>query len=173
MEWHNKFKDLFARSIKAWQEGRQSASTMFTSEDTAFLSSIGHTPQELFDFVDDYLNYDEPDLSIALEVAAIRYDYFVKELHSKPSSKIGSMAALPAKTDAVDGIAWLPRIIEKARLKLRGEMPPELMYGCAGDRNFLRSVNLSLADFLKLVRDAVDDNRKIIDVVKKGARFNH
>ena len=34
----------------------------------------------------------------------------------------------------IDGIAWLPRILVKARLKLRGEMPADLMYGCGGDR---------------------------------------
>jgi hypothetical protein len=70
----------------------------------------------------------------------------------------------------VDGIAWLPRLIAKARLKLRGEMPPDLMYGCGGDRPFLRSVNLTLPQFLELVRDAGNDDRRIIDAVKASAR---
>ena len=79
------------------------------------------------------------------------------------------MADLPAKSDAVDGIAWLPRLIMKARLKLRGEMPTELMYGCGGDRPFLHGMNLTLAEFLTLVRDAGDDDRRIIAAVKKSA----
>ena len=33
--------------------------------------------------------------------------------------------------------------------KLRGEMPPDLMYGCGGDRNFFQEWNLDGADFLR------------------------
>jgi len=35
----------------------------------------------------------------------------------------------PAKTDEVEGIAWLPRLITKARAKLAGNLPADLMYG--------------------------------------------
>jgi hypothetical protein len=79
------------------------------------------------------------------------------------------MSALPLKTDAVDGIAWLPRLIVKARLKLRGEMPPDLMYGCGGDRLFLRRMGLTLPGFLELVRDSGDDDLAIVEAVK-GSR---
>ena len=77
------------------------------------------------------------------------------------------MDSLPAKKDAVDGIPWLSRLIEKARAKLRGEMPADLMYGCGGDRPFLREMNVELAEFLRLVWLCGDDNRKIIDYVKR------
>jgi hypothetical protein len=77
------------------------------------------------------------------------------------------MDSLPAKTAEVDGIPWLPRLIEKARAKLRGEMPPELMYGCGGDRPFLRRMNVELAEFLRLVWDAKNDERRILDYVKQ------
>jgi hypothetical protein len=80
-----------------------------------------------------------------------------------------SSATLPAKTAEVDGIAWLPRIIAKARLKLRGELPPDLMYGCAGDRPFLQKMNLDLPRFLKLVWECGDDTRRIVEAVKKSA----
>jgi hypothetical protein len=79
------------------------------------------------------------------------------------------MDTLPAKTAEADGIAWLPRIIEKARWKLRGEMPPDLMYGCGGDRQFLSRVKMGMAEFLSLVRESGDDNRRILNVVKKSA----
>jgi hypothetical protein len=87
----------------------------------------------------------------------------------KSTGRVASMEDLPAKTDAVDGIEWLPRIIEKARLKLRGEMPDDLMYGCGGDRPFLRRMRMSLPDFLKLVWEAGDDDRRIVDAVKRSA----
>ena len=54
-----------------------------------------------------------------------------------PTGHTVDMEQLPAKAAQVDGIAWLPRIIAKARAKLRGEMPPDLMYDCGGDRDFL------------------------------------
>jgi hypothetical protein len=79
------------------------------------------------------------------------------------------MEELPAKSAAVDGIAWLPRLLVKARLKLRGEMPDDLMYGCGGDRPFLRRMGTDLPEFLRWVRDAGDDDRKVIDQLKSGA----
>ena len=55
------------------------------------------------------------------------------------------------------------------RAKLRGEMPSDLMFDCGGDRKFLQSVNHHPADFLRHVWAAGDDDRKIIEVVKKQA----
>jgi hypothetical protein len=64
----------------------------------------------------------------------------------------------------------LPRLIAKARAKLRGEMPPDLMYCCGGDRAFLNKVGIHPADFLRTVWSARDDDRKVIDWVKAKAR---
>lgn len=77
------------------------------------------------------------------------------------------MDSLPPKDEAVDGIEWLPRIISKARAKLRGEMPAELMFGCGGDRPFLRGVNIHPADFLREVWAAGGEDRRIIEFVKR------
>jgi len=142
---------------------------MFNREDTAFLVTIGCTAQELFDFVDDGLCYDDLDFDTTLAVAAIRRDYFHNVMKGKPTGRIVSMGSLPAKSAEVDGIAWLPRLIVKARVKLRGEMPDDLMYGCAGDRPFLRGMNMDLPGFLKLVWESGDDDRRIINAVKKSA----
>jgi hypothetical protein len=54
------------------------------------------------------------------------------------STRVIDMDKLPPKSAKLDGIEWLPRIIEKARAKLRGEMPPDLMYDCAVTRSFSR-----------------------------------
>jgi len=53
----------------------------------------------------------------------------------------------------------------KARAKLRGEMPPEIMYGCGADRPFLRKLGIHPAEFLQIVWDAGHDDQKIIEVV--------
>jgi hypothetical protein len=167
--WQTPFRAVWDRAVKAWQAGRRSPKTLFNGEDTAFLATIGCTPQELFDFVDDGQRYGEPDFETTLAVAAIRRDYFRNVMNGKPTGRTISMDDLPAKSAQVDGIAWLPRLIEKARAKLRGEMPADLMYGCGGDRPFVRDMNMTLAEFLKLVWDCGDDRRRIIDTVKKSA----
>ena len=170
--WQAEFRVVYDRGVAGWKEGRTSPDTMFGKQDVAFLASIGCTAQELFDFVDDGLRYGEPDFDTTLAVTAIRRDYFLDVLKGKPTGRTISMADLPAKAAEVDGIAWLPRLIEKARVKLRGEMPADLMYGCAGDRPFLRGMNMDLPGFLRLVWECGKDNRRIIDTVKKSAAKN-
>jgi hypothetical protein len=166
--WRTEFQAVYERGVAAWKAGRRAAGSMFSPADVAWLSGIGCSAQEAFDFVDDFLRYGEPDFATALEVAAIRRDYFLKDLGGKPATQRFSMADLPAKAAAVDGIAWLPRIIVKARLKLRGEMPDDLMYGCGGDRQFLAGIHMTLPEFLTLVRDSGTDDRRIIDAVKRA-----
>ncbi len=79
------------------------------------------------------------------------------------------MDKLSPKSAQLGGIEWLPRIIEKAQAKLRGEMPPELMYGCGGDRAFLREHGIHAADFLREVWAAGNDTGRILDFVRKCA----
>ena len=168
-DWKTEFRNVWDRAVSAWRSGRRSAATMFDSKDAAFLASIGCTTQELFDFVDDSLGYDDLDFQTALEVTEIRRDYFLNEMGGKTTGRVVPMSDLPAKAAAVDGIAWLPRLIEKARIKLRGEMNPDLMYGCAGDRPFLRQHRMTLPQFLRLVRESGTNDRAIIDAVKAAA----
>ena len=95
---------------------------MFDPRDVAFFTTIGCTAQELFDFIDDHLNDGDVDFKTVLEVTAIRREYFLTVMDGKSSGHVVPMSELPAKSAKVDGIAWLPRLIVKARLKLRGEM---------------------------------------------------
>lgn len=168
-DWQKQFREVYDRAAKAWRAGKRSPDTMFSRDDATFLATLGCTTQELFDFVDDELNYGDFDFATTQAVTAIRRDYFLNVMHGKPTGRTVTMASLPAKAAEVDGIAWLPRLIVKARAKLRGEMPPELMYGCAGDRPFLRKMKMDLPGFLKLTWESGDDDRLIIDAVKKSA----
>jgi hypothetical protein len=167
--WESEFHNVWNRGIAAWKAGRDAAASMFEPQDVAFLASIGCTAQELFDFVDDYLGYGEPDFDTVLQVTAIRRDYFLKVMHGRPTGRVIPMSTLPPKRAAVDGIAWLPRLIAKARIKLRGEMDPDLMYGCGGDRPFLREHGITLPEFLQVVWDNGDDDRGIVDAVKAAS----
>ena len=168
-DWKSEFRNVWERGVAAWKAGRKSAHTMFAPADAAFLAGIGCTAQELFDFVDDSLCYDDLDFETVLAVTSIRREYFLNVMHGKPTGRVVPMSGLPAKSAEVDGIAWLPRLIAKARIKLRGELNPDLMYGCAGDRPFLRSQHMTLPQFLQLVRDKGDDDRAIVDAVKRAA----
>ena len=47
-------------------------------------------------------------------------------------------------------------------------MPPDLMYGCAGDRGFLRERGLHAADFLRVVWAAEGDEGKVLAYVREG-----
>jgi hypothetical protein len=168
-DWETQFKAVYGRGSTAWMAGRKSAATMFTPEDASFLATIGCTTQELFDFVDDWHRYGEPDFDAARAVAAIRRDYFLNVLQGRPTTARVSMDELPPKTAAVDGIVWLPRLIAKARAKLRGEMPDDLMYGCGGDRECFGNIKMTMPAFLELVRDCGEDTRRIVETVKKSA----
>lgn len=168
-DWKREFRAVWDRGVTAWKAGRKSARTMFAPEDATFLAGIGCTTQELFDFVDDALGWGDLDYETVLAVTAIRRAYFREVMHGQPTGRVVPMSTLPAKSVAVDGIAWLPRLIAKARLKLRGEMDPDLMYGCGGDRPFLRRHGMTLPQFLQLVWDKGDDDRAIVDAVKQAA----
>ena len=79
-------------------------------------------------------------------------------------------SSLPARTEAVRGITWLPRLLPKARAKLRGELPPSLMYGCGGDRKFFKERDILPAEFLSLVWRHEADDAAIVDwVVRRSA----
>jgi hypothetical protein len=166
--WSEQFRAVYDRAMSAFRSGRSSVATLCDPADTAFLLSSGCSVQELYDFVEDAVDYGDPDFETVLEVQMIRRDYFLGVLHGRWTGQVVPMSALPLKTDAVDGVAWLPRLIVKARLKLRGEMPPDLMYGCGGDRPFLRRMGLTLPGFLELVRDCGDDDAAIVEAVKRS-----
>ena len=77
---------------------------------------------------------------------------------------------VPIFGEELAGIAYLPRIIAKARAKLRGGLDPDLMFGCGGDRNFLRKHgDIHPADFLRRVWAASEDDLKISAWVKEQA----
>ncbi len=160
---------MWQRAVKAYEAGMDRADTCVPEKDRAFLASIGVTAQELFDFAEDWVGYRDPSLEEVVAVTAIQRDYFLKDRQGRPPGPPRDSRTLPAKTAPVDGIPWLPRLIVKARLKLAGELPPDLMYGCGGDRPFLREKKVGLAEFLQKVRESGGNDRQVIDFVKERA----
>ncbi len=166
--WHHELKQLFVRGLERYRTGEIDPLKHFNDQERAVLGSSGLTAQEFFDFVDDHVRYDgDPDWETVLLVNAVRRDYFLSEQHGQFTGHLVSMDELPAKDDkSVGGIPWLARVIQKAEAKLRGEMPPDLMYNCAGDRNFFREHHLHPADFLRRVWAARGDAAPVLAYVQ-------
>lgn len=167
MTWNDRFLDLFDRCVKRYESGDKDFTGYYNAADSALLAEIGYKPREFFDFVEDYCEEGQPSISTALLVAAVRRDYFQVVMQGKPGEKELTRDDIPTFGDELDGIAYLPRILAKARAKLRGELDPDLMYGCGGDRAFLaRNGDLHPADFLRRVWAAEDDDSKVLAWIK-------
>lgn len=166
--WEKKLERVFQAGVRKYQDGERQASRMFSTRDQAFLGTVGCTAHELFDYVEDYCTDGVPDFATVLALAAIRRRYFLEVQHGIPSQFQIDPQELPPKTEELEGFRWLPRIIAKARAKLRGELDPSIMYGCGGDRAFVDSIGMTAPQFLQLVWDAGEDDQKIVDAVKNA-----
>ena len=127
--WRKQFHNLFFNGVERHKEDRQSPEGMFEGDEPAFLESIGCSTQEMFDFCDDYVRWGDVIYEQVEELQAVRYEHFIEELDSQPASHAMEMDEFPPKDAELEGIAWLPRLILKARAKLAGNLPADLMYG--------------------------------------------
>jgi hypothetical protein len=169
-EWPATFREIYDRAVKAYQAGGRNPAAISSAEDQALLASIGCTAQELYDFVDDRFRYGEPSFETTLLVTAVRREYFLTVQRGRHSQHQVDMDKLPAKSAQLGGIPWLPRLIEKAKAKLRGEMPPDLMYCCGGDREFLNQMNIDPAEFLRFVWAVEGDQAKVLEFVRNASK---
>ncbi|GJL51636.1 DUF5069 domain-containing protein [Candidatus Nitrospira salsa] len=171
--WIEEFTRLYETAVQTFANGVRGPDRVFSDKDTKQLAAIGATPQEIYDFVEDWHDAGEPDFPTVLRITAVRRDYFLREQHGNPSDKNVSMNDLPSMSAVLGGYRWLPRIIEKAKAKLQGEMPRELMYGCGGDRPFLRKIGIDPAEFLQVVWETRSDEQQILDYVKHKSSGPH
>ncbi|MGC6456086.1 MAG: DUF5069 domain-containing protein [Coraliomargaritaceae bacterium] len=176
MDHYNHTRELKAvwqSAVDKYRNGNRQPDSFFNPEEMAFLNAIGLNAMDVYDYAEDYSMGGEPDFETFLTVSEARRDYFLNAQKEKSSSKKLDPATLPAKTESVRGIVWLPRILPKAIAKLRGELPSEIMYGCGGDRNFFRENNIHPAEFLRVSWAYEDTPDKIIDWVEKRRGSNH
>ncbi len=163
MHWNDTFLALFDRCVAAYRAGNQDFESHYGSEDLAFLAGIGCRTREFFDFVEDFCEDSAPSPATALLIAAVRRDYFLMVQNGGACGGPDlTRDAVPSFGEALDGIHYLPRILSKARAKLRGTLDPDLMFGCGGDRNFLRKHGgIHPADFLRQVWAAGDEDHQV------------
>lgn len=160
------FRSLYEKALGLYADGQRDNTTYFNADECAWLASNGLTAQHLYDYAEDHNNYGgEPGYDIALGIEYVRRDYFLNVQHGQSTGVIADPASWPAKTESVSGIEWLPRIIPKARAKLRGELPSTMMYGCAGDRKFFKGHDIHPVEFLNLIWRLDNNDAAIIDWV--------
>lgn len=167
MHWNDQFLQLFEHACQRYAAGQRDWDLIFTPTEEQFLHSIGYQRREMFDFIEDYQQEGEPSAGTALLIAAVRRDYFFHVQRGQRSQHRLLPSDLPTFGDALGGVVYLPRILAKARAKLRGELDPDIMFGCGGDRHFLREHgNLPPADFLRSVWLAGDDDTAVLAIVR-------
>ncbi len=159
------FRAVYDRATARFAQGGATAATLLDAPDVAFLAANGITAQHLFDYVEDRTNYGEPDYDQAHGIELVRRDYFLNAQQGRPSAAVLDPAALPPKSATVRGIGWLPRLLPKARAKLRGELPASTMYGCGGDRAFFQQHDILPHEFLALLWRHENDDLAITDWV--------
>lgn len=169
-DFAERFRALYDKAVRLYDAGQRGAETFFDASETAFLAANGLTPQHLYDYAEDHLSGGEPGYDRALTIEMVRRNYFLHVQGGRPSSRVLDESKLPPKDAAVHGISWLPRLIPKTKAKLRGELPPSLMYCCGGDRRFFKEHDIHPAEFLSLVWRLENDDAAIIDWVVKRSQ---
>lgn len=160
-------KAVWETAVVLYQKGERDSSRFFDPTQKAFLDSIGTSSQEVFDFAEDWVNGQDPDFLTFALLADCRRNYFIIRQKGERSNKVVDTGDLPPKDEQVWGVEWLPRIIPKAKAKLRGEMSADLMYCCGGDRKFFRTHGIDPSTFLHVVATFENDDDAIIDWVLK------
>jgi hypothetical protein len=164
--WTRKLRELYDKSTDLYRDGNRNLETYFTPEEAAWLASVGLRPINLYDWAEDMISAGEPDWNTVLLIAAARRDYFLVHQRGITNTSVTEAAELPPKTEELDGILWLPRIIAKATCFLKGGLCHEIMYGCGGDRRFLKEHDIHPADFLRAVWASNGDATKVLAFVK-------
>ena len=167
-DWTNWLKPLYQKASQKYQAGHRDPQTLLDAPEIEALASIGATPMELFDYAEDA---DSVSWETALLIIAVRRDYFLAAKHGIPSTRRLSMADFPPKDAKIDGIAWLPRLIQKAQARLHGELPNDLMYCCGGDRRFFTEYDLHPADFLRMVWAVKGEEQRVLAYIRSGERW--
>ena len=108
---------------------------------------------------------------MVLRMTEVRAEYFFLEQYLERSSDVRSPESMPSGAATFGGFVWLPRIIAKARAKLRGELSTDMMFGCQNDRAFLKKVGIDPARFLRVVWNAGNNDHEILEYVKISAEF--
>ena len=103
-DWLSQFRDLYERAVDRFEQGQRSPETVVGSEALAFLDSIGTSAQELYDFVEDWVEDGEPDFETVAAMTDVRREYFLTVQEGKALGR-GNSVSYPAIRLCRDG--WI------------------------------------------------------------------
>jgi hypothetical protein len=158
---------IWESAVRQYREGKRGSANYFSAEERGWLDTLGLTVQEVYDFAEDFAQGGEPDWPAFQAIHEVRKEYFDTVQKGRRSTAQLDPATLPAKDAQVRGIRWLPRLIPKAKAKLRGELHPDIMYSCGGDRRFLREHGIPAAEFLRVVWQNENDDHAVVEWVTR------
>ena len=164
-DYQRLLKEIWEKAVQVYADGNRDPDTYFDETESAFLDSVGLTAQEVYDFAEDFNDGGEPDFTSFAMIQDVRRFYFLNKQNGRRNGNQVDPSTLPAPDSEAEGIAWLPRIIAKAKAKLRGEMHSDIMFSCGADRKFLKENDIHAAEFLRVVADHEGNDRAIIDWV--------
>ena len=167
--FHNRLKEIWQKGYDDYSAGGREPGAYLTEEDQQLLLEVGATQQDIYDFTDDYIRYGAPDWETFWAIQSVRFNYFQLIMKRQPGTYIRPPSDYTPKDAELNGIRWLPRIIEKAQHKLRGELDPDVMYCCGGDREFFQDHNLHPAEFLQLVWNHFDNSAAIAAYLEENS----
>lgn len=163
--YQQQLQAVWEHAVAQYRKNRRDPEAMFDHAQTAFLAEIGVRPFEVLDFAEDFVEDGEPDFTTFALIHDLRRYYFRERQQGRFSGHRVRPDELPARDAEAGGIAWLPRIIAKARAKLRGELDPDIMFSCGGDRSFLKKHDIHAAEFLRKTMECEDDDSGIVEWV--------
>lgn len=164
-DYQKRLKTVWKKAVGLYQAGQRGADSYFDSDEIELVESIGVSAQEVYDFAEDFVMSGEPDFATFAMIHDVRRWYFLEQQKGVQSAKRIDPGSLPPKNSSVRGISWLPRIIAKAKAKLHGELHPDIMYCCAGDRAFLETNDIHPAEFLRIISENESNNEAIVNWV--------
>ncbi len=159
------FRALYDKAVALYAKGERDPKKYFDKAQSKWLAANGITAQHVYDYAEDENSAGEPGFGHAVLIESARHNFFFNVQHGKASTVVLEEARMPAKTDTVKGIEWLPRIIPKSKAKLRGELPDSLMYCCGGDRRFFKAHDILPSEFLGVVWRNGDNDAATVDWV--------
>lgn len=165
-DYQAQFKKLYDKAAELYANEKRDKSAYFEANELEFIAANGWNIQNFYDYAEDKFDSDQPSYEIAQSIEQVRRDYFLHVQEGKKSTKTVTPQDLTPKTGELGGFTWLPRIIEKANGKLRGELSDDIMYCCGGDRRFLKTHDIHPAEFLRVVWSSDGDHDKIIEFVQ-------
>jgi hypothetical protein len=163
------FRALYDKAVASYARGQRGAASFFSPAEIAFLAANGISAQHLYDYAEDFTQEGLPDFGTAIGIELVRRDYFLNVQLSRPSAAVLDSTGLPRWDATLRGISWLPRLLPKARAKLRGELAPSLMYSCGGDRAFFEAHDIHPAEFLSVIWRTPDDDSVAAWVAARSA----